>query len=219
MRSLWCRLGACLEQHLPHRRRRNGNAETLELADDPFVSPVRVLSRETQDRLAERAPELRSPGPSVLVCPSACDQLPVPAKQRLRLEREDFQAGRGNERLSDASSARSARVNCGRVDCRRRITSSWRRTRISTSFERRGRPSSHTRANRFRTTRYRSDQSKQPPSTTTRAPNLTSSTLRRTADEFANPTGDDSINGGPGTDICIGGPGTDTFNNCETQIQ
>ena len=135
------------------------------------------------------------------------------------LKEKTVQAGRGNERLSDASSARSARVNCGRVDCRRRITSSWRRTRISTSFERRGRPSSHTRANRFRTTRYTSDQSMQPPSTTTRAPNLTSSTLRRTADEFANPTGDDSINGGPGTDICIGGPGTDTFNNCETQIQ
>jgi hypothetical protein len=33
---------------------------------------------------------------------------------------------------------------------------------ISNSFERRGRPSSHTSANRFRTTRYTNDQSKQP---------------------------------------------------------
>ena len=53
------------------------------------------------------------------------------------------QAGRASERLSDASSARSARVSFGREVCRRRIASSCRRTRISISFERRGRPSSH----------------------------------------------------------------------------
>src|SRR6266542_2294591 len=67
-----------------------------------------------------------------------------------------------SERLSDASSARSARVSFGREPCRRRIASSWRRTRISNSFERRGRPSSHTSANRFRTARYANDQSNQP---------------------------------------------------------
>jgi hypothetical protein len=48
--------------------------------------------------------------------------------------------GRASERLSDASSARSARVSLGREVCRRRIASSWRRTSISTSFERCGRP-------------------------------------------------------------------------------
>src|SRR6266516_2507634 len=95
MRSLWCRLETCLEQHLPHGRRRNRNAKTLELADDPFVSPVRVLPRETQDQLAERALEPRSPGPPVRIRPPACDQLPVPAKQRLRLEREDCPCGPG----------------------------------------------------------------------------------------------------------------------------
>jgi hypothetical protein len=71
------------------------------------------------------------------------------------------QDGRGSERLSAASSARSARVSVGRA-CRRRTASSWRRTRISNSFERRGRASNHTSANRFRTTRYTNDQSKQP---------------------------------------------------------
>src|SRR6266568_178530 len=88
MRSLWCRLETCLKQHLPHGGRRNRNAKTLELANDPFVSPVRVLPRETKDQLAERALERRSPGPPVRVCPAALDQLAVPAKQRLRLERE-----------------------------------------------------------------------------------------------------------------------------------
>jgi hypothetical protein len=72
------------------------------------------------------------------------------------------QAGRGRERLSDASSARSARVRLAREPCRRMIANSWRRTRISSSFERRGRASSHSSANRFRTTRYTNDQSKQP---------------------------------------------------------
>src|SRR5439155_5776178 len=88
MRSLWRRLDSCLEQHLAHGGRRNRDPETLELADDPFVSPVRVLPRETKDQLAERALERRSPGPPVRVCPPARDQLAVPAKQRLRLERE-----------------------------------------------------------------------------------------------------------------------------------
>src|SRR5215216_5484831 len=53
-RSLRCRLEASLEQHLAHRSRRNRDAETFELADDPLVSPVRVLARETEDQLAER---------------------------------------------------------------------------------------------------------------------------------------------------------------------
>src|SRR2546428_10441839 len=88
MRSLWRRLETCLKQDLPHRRRRDADAEALEFADDPLVSPVRVLASETKDQLAERALERRSPGPPVRVCPAAADQLPMPAKQRLRLERE-----------------------------------------------------------------------------------------------------------------------------------
>jgi hypothetical protein len=72
------------------------------------------------------------------------------------------QAGRANERLSTANSVRSARVSFGRDVRRRRIACSCRSTKISSSFERRDRPSSHTSANKFRTTRYTNDQSKQP---------------------------------------------------------
>src|SRR6266480_3399809 len=95
MRSLWCRLETCLEQHLPHRCRRDIDAEALEFADDPFVSPVWVLARESQDQLAERALERRSPGPPLRVRPPARDQLPVPAKQCLRLECEGCPGGPG----------------------------------------------------------------------------------------------------------------------------
>src|SRR5436190_22762654 len=52
LRSLWRRLETCLEQHLAHGGRRHGNAETFELADDPFVSPLLVLHSETHDQLA-----------------------------------------------------------------------------------------------------------------------------------------------------------------------
>src|SRR6266511_1907314 len=96
----------------------------------------------------------------------------------------------GSKRLSDASSARSARVSFGREACRRRIASSWRRTRISKSFERRGLPRSHTSANRFRTTRYANDQSKQPsPDYGKSAEPSEPDNPREDADEFANPTG------------------------------
>ena len=84
------------------------------------------------------------------------------------LNRKTVQAGRGSERLSAVNSARSAGASFGRGAWRRRIASSRRRTRISASFERRGRPSSHTSANRFRATRYTNDQSSSPPSTTTK---------------------------------------------------
>ena len=95
--------------------------------------------------------------------------------------------GRGNERLSDTSSARSARVSFGRTACRRRIASSWRWTRISNSFERHGRPNSHTSANRFRTTRYINDQSKRPSLDHGKAPNLATSTLRESRGRVREP--------------------------------
>jgi hypothetical protein len=75
-----------LEQHLADGSRRHRDAETLELADDPFVSPVRVLVGEPKDQLAERALERRAPGRPVRVRPAAGDELAVPAKQYLRLE-------------------------------------------------------------------------------------------------------------------------------------
>ena len=190
-RSLRRRLETCLEQHLAHGRRRDRDAETLELADDPLVSPVRVLARETKDQLAERTLERRSPRRPVRVRPPAGDQLAVPAKQRLRLEREGCPSRPRTASGSAPPAARDPPASASAASrCRRRIASSWRRTRISNSFERRGRPSSHTSANRFRTTRYTNDQSKQP--------SLDHGNERRTyraerpgraADEFANPTG------------------------------
>src|SRR2546430_517928 len=100
MCSLWRRLETCFEQHLAHRGRRDRDPETLEFTNDPFVPPVRVLASETQDQLAERTLEGRSPRRPVRVGPSACNQLPMPAKQCLGLERED-RPGRPGERAAE----------------------------------------------------------------------------------------------------------------------
>jgi hypothetical protein len=71
-------------------------------------------------------------------------------------------AVRGIARLSAANSTGSARVSLGRPACRRSTASSCRTSGISNSFERRGRASNHTSANKFSTTRYTNVQSKQP---------------------------------------------------------
>ncbi len=68
----------------------------------------------------------------------------------------------GGRTRATTNYARSARVSFGCRACRRSSASSWRSTRISSSFEPRGRPSSHRSASTFRTARYANDQSKQP---------------------------------------------------------
>jgi hypothetical protein len=109
LRSVWRRLEPGLEQHLAHGGRRHGDAEAFELADDPLVSPVRVLPGESQDQLAERALERRSPRHPVRVCPPAGDELAVPAKQRLRLEREG-RPGRPRKRAAQRRQQRPIRL-------------------------------------------------------------------------------------------------------------
>jgi hypothetical protein len=69
------------EQHLAHRRCRDADPDALQLADDPLVPPVAVLAGETQDQVAERALERRSPCPPMRVRPAARDKLAVPAQQ------------------------------------------------------------------------------------------------------------------------------------------
>jgi hypothetical protein len=151
---------------------------------------VRVLAAEAQDQSMQRRLERRPTGSPLRIRPAASDQLTVPAQQRLGLDREARpQATRGSERLSVASSARSARVSFGCRACRRSIASSWRSTRISSSFERRGRASSQTSANRFRTARYANDQSKQPSlDHDSKSADPSQVAVGEQPDEFANPT-------------------------------
>lgn len=88
MSSLRRRPETRFEQHLAHRCRGDADADALELADDPLVSPVRVLSGETQDQLTERALKRRSPRFPMCVRPAARDKLAMPAQQCVRFHRE-----------------------------------------------------------------------------------------------------------------------------------
>ena len=174
------------EQHLAHRRRRHADAETLELADDPLVSPVRVLAGRRRissrsERPIRGRPAFRCAYVQRRATSWRCQRSSV-SGLTTRFARDV----RGTARLSAANSARSARVSLGRP-ARRRSTAR-RRSRISSSFERRGRASNHTSANRFRAIRYANVQSKQTlPRPTARAPNLASRTRTKSRGRVCEP--------------------------------
>src|SRR6266545_3491959 len=76
------------EQHLAHGGRGDSDAETLELADDPPVAPVGILTRESKDQRAQRPLERRPPGLLVRIRPASRDKLAMPTQHRLWLHRE-----------------------------------------------------------------------------------------------------------------------------------
>src|SRR5712691_9019861 len=180
MRSLWCWLETRFEQHLTHRRRRDADAEALEFADNPFVSPVRVLPGESQDQLAERALERRSPGPPARVGPAAGDQLPMPAQQRLRLDRKHC-PGRPGQRATQRRQQRSI----GLRQLRPRVPPAQDRQLVAENqdfqFLRATRPRQqpHQREQVPDDEIRKRPEQNGPPSTTARALNLASRTLAR----------------------------------------
>jgi hypothetical protein len=102
----------CFEQHLAHRRRRHANPESLELADEPLVSPVRVFAREPHDEFTDRTLARRSPGFPMGVRPAARDELPVPAQQYLRFDGEVRPSG-SRHRATQRSQQRHGSVAAG----------------------------------------------------------------------------------------------------------
>ena len=109
----------------------------------------------------------------------------------------------GSIRLKAARRARSAGRNRGRATCRRRICSSWRRTRISSALQPSGRISKVMNASTLRSPRQTNDQSNRRP------PNLDHVVRRHLTDpnmtsrkgsqpgpiEFLHPTGWNTLNG------------------------
>jgi hypothetical protein len=91
---------AFFKEHFPHRRRRDSDPQALEFADDPSVSPVRVLAAEPQDQRAQRRLEWRPTGSPVRIRPAASDQLTMPAQQRLGLDREAARPGNPRQRAA-----------------------------------------------------------------------------------------------------------------------
>jgi hypothetical protein len=106
--------------------------------------------------------------------------------QSLGVRGKLIQAARGSDRLHAASNARSARVSRGRAASRRSTASSCRRTRISSSFERRGRASNPHQREQVPRDQIRKRPEQAPlPRPRPKSTNLAS---RQSPAEFANPT-------------------------------
>ena len=93
-----------LAQDLGHGRRRHPHAHTRQLTDDPLVAPTRVLTRKTQNELADLLGYPRSAGTAPGVGPPPPNKLAMPTQQRVRADEQRLQtrapekpAGRGKE--------------------------------------------------------------------------------------------------------------------------
>ena len=123
-----------LAQDLRDGRRRDGDAEPVQLARDPLVAPARVLPRQPQHQLAISSPiggrPLRLEYVQRRATRRRCQRSSVAG-----VTRSDRQRDRGNNRLAAARKTRSVIVSCGRLVCRRSTESSCRSTTISSSLK------------------------------------------------------------------------------------
>jgi hypothetical protein len=148
-----------LPQDLCHGRRRDGDAEAVQLAGDPLVAPLRVLaaSRSTRSRISP--PIGGRPRRTAYVQRRATSRR-CQRNSVVGVTRNDRQLDRGNSRLAAVSKTRSVIVSCGRLVCRRSTESSCRNTTISSSLNPSERRRRDTTRNKHRNARYQSDQNK-----------------------------------------------------------
>jgi hypothetical protein len=148
------RLDACAAEDVPNAARRQVEAEPDQLPVDALVAQLgfSAASRNTSSRA-----DVGSGGRP------ACRASYVQRRRTSSRSQRNSVAGRTrNERgrsrgitlLNAASSTRSDERRRGRATCRRSTCSSWRRTRISTSFARSSRPINNSSSNRRRTAQY-----------------------------------------------------------------
>jgi hypothetical protein len=93
---------ARLSEDLGDRRCRDAYADTGELADDPLVTPTRVLTRESQHQVMDLLGDRGSTGSLSGVRPSFPYELAMPAQQGVRADEE-----RRSARLAEESVGRS----------------------------------------------------------------------------------------------------------------
>ena len=104
-----------LPQDLPHGRRRNGDAEAVQLADDPLIAPARVLARQAKDQRAD-LPADRRPTSANRINPAPGDEAPMPPQQR-RWRDEEGSPARPRQQLTcrgkeDSIGRRQLRSTC-----------------------------------------------------------------------------------------------------------
>jgi hypothetical protein len=70
-----------------HGRRRDHHAKAFQFADDTLITPLRIVSRETDHQRPDLTAERRAPG-STRICPPLRNQASMPAKQCPRCDDE-----------------------------------------------------------------------------------------------------------------------------------
>jgi hypothetical protein len=188
-RPLRCWREAGLDQHPAHRRRRHHDTRALELTDDPPVPPELILPRETKDQSSHRRLERRPSRPHVRIGPATGNQLAMPTQQRVRPHQE----ARPSRARQRAAQRRQERPISPRQPWPSRLppqNSQLVAQHKNLQFLRAARPPQqpYQREQVPHDEIHKRPEQSSPPSTTTRAPNLPSSTPRRAADKFANPT-------------------------------
>jgi hypothetical protein len=87
-----CRLDLVAAEHVPDAARRQGHAQSDELAVDALVAPARVLGRQAQDELPRLSRERRPARTPMGVGPAAPNELAMPSKKRRGLDEERLPA-------------------------------------------------------------------------------------------------------------------------------
>ena len=146
--------GRRVPENVAHERRRDVDPELAQLTDDPKIAPAAVLARQPQDQLATSPSIGGRPGRQCGYVQWRATSRRCQHKSVSGLTTNAPHKRRGNTRLSAVNSSRSSGVNRGRFTCRRRIDSSRRNTKISSSFERSPRPTSTTNSIRRQESAY-----------------------------------------------------------------
>jgi hypothetical protein len=113
-------------QDLRDGRRRNGDAEAVQLTGDPQVAPARVFPRQPNNQLTDLAADWRSADPT-RIRPAVRDQTAVPAQQCRRRNEERPPTRPWQNRLATVRKTPPVVVSCGRRVCPRSTASSRRK--------------------------------------------------------------------------------------------
>ena len=123
-RSSRRRFQAMTSQHIVHARRRDGDAELPQLADDAEIAPPRILPRETKDDGHDLGIErIGSDRLRSREGPISANELTVPAHKRCR---RDEESGPPLTRKKSSECREHGAIsgeNCGRATWRRRTAS------------------------------------------------------------------------------------------------
>jgi len=129
--AAWCRVDAASFGEQPHRARCDLLSKPGQFTVDAPVAPRRVLRCHRQDQATQFWHRRGPTGLAVRVGPAAVDQVPMPAQHCLWRHESMEPMLCWEEAGQRRETARSGQKERGRLTCRPKTATSWRKTRIS----------------------------------------------------------------------------------------